>query len=471
MSAARNTRFCRIWPAIAGLASLLPVGRAWAQKTPVTLPQVVALAVRQFPQVEVARRTAAADRDATLLARLAYLPRLRLYGQLNRATDNNLGGLLFPNALPVIGGPVLPSSAASFWGSTIGASVAWEPYAFGRRRAEAASAGFRALSARQRYRLARLRAGTAAAGAFFAGLAAGQELRASRSDVKRWRSVDRTVHALVAAQLRPAGDAARVDSELAAARVSAVQAKEALRQADYRLAEGLGLPRARLSLQAGRLPSLLPASATPPGQPNPRTHPAVRAQVYRLAAAMARQQAISRRARPRLYLMGAADARTARGLAPANPAVPEASAANWAVGASIQFSISGWLRTRRRERIALDQARAQQARDRAVREQFEAAVRGARAYWRAAWRTARITPAELAAARTGEADARARYQAGLSSIVDLVNAEQVLSRALSADALARLNVWQSLLRWDYLRGHLRPFLRAVRRDSVQGRNP
>lgn len=471
MSAARSTRFCRRWPAIAGLASLLLVGRTWAQKTPVTLPQVVALAVRQYPQVEVARQTAAAGRDATLLARLAYLPRLRLYGQLNRATDNNLGGLLFPNPLPVISGPVLPSNSQSFWGSTIGAAMTWEPYAFGRRRAEIARARFRALSARERYRLARLRAGTAAAGAFLAVLGAGQELRVSRSDVRRWRAVDRTVHALVAAQLRPVGDSARVDAELAAARVAAVQAQEALQQAEYRLAEGLGLPRARISLQPGRLSSLLPASATPPRQPNPRTHPAVRAQMDRLAAAKARQQAISRRARPRLYLLGAADARTARGLAPANLPIAEASAANWAVGGSIQFSISGWLRIRRRERIARDQTRARQARERAVRQQLEAAARGARADWRAAWRTARITPAELAAARTGEADARARYQAGLSNVVDLVNAEQVLSLALSADALARLNVWQTLLRWDYLRGHLRPFLRAVRRASVQGRNP
>lgn len=428
--------------------------------------------MKQYPRVIAARQASAAGQDAVRLARLTYLPRLEIYGQLNRATDNNLGGLLFHNPLPVITGPVLASSSASFWGGTGGAAISWEPYTFGRRRAGVASARYAAMSDRQRLELARLRAGAGAAEAFLAVLSETQALTVSQSNVHRWRAVDRIVHALAKAQLRPAGDAARVDAELAAARVTAVEAEAARQEALWRLAERLGVPQARLALQAGELASSLPRSSAPPPPPKAQRHPAALVQRDRAAAAKAREREISRQAWPRILLLGAAEVRRAQGLASLGSLqIPAGNATNWAAGASVQFSISRWLRTRREKQIALAKARQQQAREREIRQRLEYANRNAQAAWQAVWQTARITPTELTAARTGEAEARARYQAGLTNIVDLMNAEEILSRAQSANALARLNVWQVLLRWNYLRGRLRPFLNALQSTYTGGKVP
>ncbi len=432
------------------------------RRTALSLPQAVRLAVRQYPESQAARQASAASRNGLRLARLAYLPQLEIYGQINRATDNNLGGLLFANPLPALSGPVTAFSPASYWGSTGGATIAWEPYGFGRRRAGIARARDAARSAFERSRLARLRAGMGAASAYLAVLSAEQGLRVSRSDVRRWKSVDRIVHALVQAQLRPAGDAARVDAELSAVRIEAVRAAEAFSQERDLLAESLGMAQARLTLNPGRLASRLPAATKSPMLPNLRQHPDYRAAVANLAAAQAHRREASRQGMPRLYLLGAATVRRSRSVTPATGLfMPEANAANWAAGAAVRFSISGWLRARRRARIASDLTREQQARTNGVEQQLEYAERNVRAAWQSAWRTAHITPAELASARTGEADARARYQAGLSNVVDLVNAEQVLSQALASNAQARLRVWQVLLRQDYLRGHLRPYLNSV----------
>jgi outer membrane protein TolC len=71
------------------------------------------------------------------------------------------------------------------------------------------------------------------------------------------------------------------------------------------------------------------------------------------------------------------------------------------------------------------------------------------------------SPIELQAAQMGEAQARARYQAGLSAIVDLANAEQLLARAQSDDALSRLQVWRGWLEMGFAAGDLQPFLRAA----------
>lgn len=460
-----------IMASAAGVLALAGPARAQVVMS-VSLRKAVALAARQYPHVQAARAARAAGRDSARLARLAYLPSVEIYGQLDRATQNNLGGLLFPNPMPVISGPVLAPSAASFWGGVGGASISWEPYAFGRRRAGVASARYEALSAAERFRLARLRARTAAAAAYLALLAADQDLRSSRSDTRRWRSVDRIVHALVRAQLRPAGDAARVDAELAAAQVAVVQVREARRKLAYRLAERLGEPNTRLVLQSRYLARNVPPSSGMSAEPRPGQFPAVRSAAARVLAVESLQREISRQRLPRAYLLGSVETRAATGpVSPAGSGPLGASASNWAAGASVEFSISRWLRTRRRERIARDQARRQRAHERGVRQRFEYAVRGAKADWQAAWRAAQIIPAELSAARIGEADARARYQTGLATVVDLVNAEQVLSRALSANAVARLNVWEALLRWEYLRGHVGPFLRSAARARKARRIP
>ena len=52
---------------------------------------------------------------------------------------------------------------------------------------------------------------------------------------------------------------------------------------------------------------------------------------------------------------------------------------------------------------------------------------------------------QLAAAQQSEAQARARYQAGLASIVEVADAQSLLAQAEYQDQLARVDVWRALL--------------------------
>src|SRR5204863_352143 len=71
------------------------------------------------------------------LARTAYLPRVDAVAQVNRATRNNVFGMLLPqSAIPSISGPVIGSNnTGTVWGSALGALVSWEPFDFGLRQA------------------------------------------------------------------------------------------------------------------------------------------------------------------------------------------------------------------------------------------------------------------------------------------------------------------------------------------------
>ena len=72
------------------------------------------------------------------------------------------------------------------------------------------------------------------------------------------------------------------------------------------------------------------------------------------------------------------------------------------------------------------------------------------------------TPVQLVAARESEAQARARYDAGLASIVEVAEAQALLAQAEYQNAVARVDVWRALLAQAVARGNVGPFIELVR---------
>ena len=109
---------------------------------PLTLTQAVENALRNYPSIRVSQEQMNAAAAGIQLARTAYLPRVDGLAQVNRATRNNVFGLLLPQSvIPSISGPVLGSNNfGTVWGSAVGALVTWEPFDFGLRGANVAAA-------------------------------------------------------------------------------------------------------------------------------------------------------------------------------------------------------------------------------------------------------------------------------------------------------------------------------------------
>src|SRR5256885_4747309 len=103
-----------------------------------TLEEAVNYALKNYPAVRAAMERASAAESGIALARTSYLPRADALWQGNRASRNNILGLLLPNStIPTVSGPVLPTtSGQGAWGSAAGLLFSWEPFDFGRRRAE-----------------------------------------------------------------------------------------------------------------------------------------------------------------------------------------------------------------------------------------------------------------------------------------------------------------------------------------------
>ena len=112
---------------LAALTIALVVPALCQAQTPqtrsVTVAEAVTYALAHYPSIrEMRARVEVADAGVDV-ARAAYAPRLDLLWQVNRATSNNVFGLLLPQAVvPPISGPVLgTTSFDSVWGSAAGA--------------------------------------------------------------------------------------------------------------------------------------------------------------------------------------------------------------------------------------------------------------------------------------------------------------------------------------------------------------
>ena len=109
---------------------------------PLTLAEAVERSRATYPAIRASMQQVGAAIEGINLARTAFLPRADFLGQLNRATHNNVFGVLLPQSvIPSMSGPVLQTnSASSVWGSAVGALVTWEPVDFGLRKANVETA-------------------------------------------------------------------------------------------------------------------------------------------------------------------------------------------------------------------------------------------------------------------------------------------------------------------------------------------
>ncbi len=434
-----------------------------------TLEQAMRYAADHYPAVRAAVEEVNASAADVRVARTAYLPRLDSVWQTNRATANNIFGQLLPQAvIPSISGPVLPSAVSdSAWSSAVGALASWEPFDFGLRGAEIASADAAVARARAGEALTRLDVQAAVGAAFLDLLAAQAGLTAAQANLQRREVLQRSVRALVDNQLRPGADGSRADAEHAAAATRAIEAQRDVTLAQLAFTRLLGLPPSPGITAIGepllaREPSPLASGASA----QPAAHPLVQAQQATLDEARARERTLARTDRPRVFLESSVSARGS-GANAAGPFEDGAGGlglerANWAAGVQVVFpNAFDFSSLRARKAAAAATTEAEAARYLETMLNVTGEQRAAAARLEAARLIAANTPVQLAAAEQSESQARARYDAGLTGMVDVADAQNLLADAEVQNQLARVGIWRSLLAAAVAQGDLEPFLTLV----------
>jgi outer membrane protein TolC len=443
-------------------------GALSAQQAPpaagLTLNQAVEDALKNYPSIRVTQEQMNAAAAGIRLAQTAYLPRVDGLAQMNRATRNTFYGLLLPQSIiPGVDG-VPANNFGSVWDSGVGVLVSWQPFDFGLRAANVATATAARNQAQAAMNRTRYDVAVATADAFLTVIAAQKTAEAARAGVDSWQVLLRSIHALTAAELRPGADESRVQAELAAAQTQIAQAEQAIDVARSTVAQFVGLDPAQVIVSPGKLTDQLP-----PERPEPpletAANPVAMEQVAAIAQTESQRNATARTYYPQFLVQGLAAARgtgllsdgsrlgALNGLAPTTP--------NFGIGLTVTFPAMDRFALREQESMQSANIRAGQAESLVIAANLQAQFNIALATLAGARRVAANTPIEVASARAALQQATARYQSGLAPIDDVAQAQRLLVQAQIDDSLARLSVWRAKLRLATARGDVQPFLAEV----------
>jgi len=423
-----------------------------------TLERAIAVALEKHPRLAGARAEVAAADARTEQARATELPSLGVSAQINRSTGNTVPGTFFqtPGFPAISGAPRGRAFDSGAWQTGASLWATWDVLSPVRDAADvdAALAGEREASALADAQ--RLEVAYRAADSFFLVLEAQEATRAAEANRARARTLVEVVTPLVEQNLRPGAELARARAELASAETLLARTEQArdVRRAEF--AQTLGTPNAAVD-------------AAPDGVTGPlddwrlRTGVRVETNPRVLAANASIERAAQEERRVELAYLPRVDVCAAIWLrgsgyygSPADGTVPDIP--NWAAGATFTWNFFELSSIRARAKVAAADHSLAVAKHDETYLAVASELSSASTVLKGALAVSKQTPMTLAAAQAAEQQASARYKTGLTSIVEVADADRVLSQAEMDDAVARLEVRRALLSLARASGDLGPFV-------------
>jgi outer membrane protein TolC len=432
---------------------LLGVGSiALADREPpqMTLAQALGFAREHQPQIRSALAELEARRAEAKIPRAEWLPRIGGTVQVLLGTANNTTAIYFAVGevqLPRIGATRSVDTNWSPSGSTLAAlSVGQEVYDFGRIAARVAVADAFTEMASASAEAAGLDVQLGVEEAFHAVLAAKQVQAATEDAYKRAVTHRDFAQASTRSGLRPPIDLTRAQADLALLEVRRIRASTGVRAARAALAASMAFDA--LEVDAAPLePDQTPAPAfeqalDQAGQKNPL----IRAALARVRAQESTTRAITHALYPNLFASAGLSGR-AGGATPSSGNVPYGDGwlpdiANWHLGLVLQWNIfDGTVLAQR----AASRAHEEAARAALSMVRLSVTLETERAFLDldAALKALAGLEESVRAARANQAQAEARFKAGLGTIVELADAETLLTNAQLELAVGQFTVARS----------------------------
>ena len=441
--------------------------QAPAAASAMTLEQAVRYALAHHPAVAGALARIDGARASRDLAAAARIPTLDAAAMVGGATGNVTAGSFFPmSGVPGSSGPVGTTSLGGAAWTTTAALISTVPLTGFVRANRLTSARAAAEHAAESGADAvRLDVAYTAAAAYLRAMAAAAAQRATEAGVRRARTLLTRTDALVTQQLRPGADLSRARAELADAERDEANAERQRAIAEAQLAEAVGsaTPVAAMDTAVAAA-APLPASSA--------DHPLIAEAKDAEVAAIRERDVAALGWWPRLDVVGALWARgsgiAVNGVVPPsmhdglNPAVP-----NWALGLSVSWPLLGFPAISAESRRTDAAVAMANASERAVENAVSSARRAADADAAGAAMVAQRSKVALDAARIALDQAAARYDAGLSSVADVADAQRLLARAEAADAVAGIESLAAQLGVARAGGNLQALLALTKPGSAR----
>lgn len=448
-------------------------------KAPLTLVGTVQLTEKNYPQlIQQQAEVRAARKNVTLQKIKEYNPNSLMSYQDVVASHNRLTQTLFSSpSLPTTPGPgpeTVTMHPKAF--SAAGFIIDWAPIDFGLHKARIDLSKAEYKYSEANYGLTLLDATVEAATRFLDTLVMQEQVNVAIANVQRFSDFSTVVHAQVGAGLKAAADASLADSQLANARNDLIRAR-----LNYDLARAaLGY----ITGQGGDLLDIYPGgmiSSTEPENPIKappifENHPKALSRRALVSTRLASRRILDKQYYPTLRWLGGMSLRgttfhTNKGDVEAPdvsgifPVVP-----NWNVGLMIDFPFLDIIRINAEKKVVDERVVAARASyDLALQELRTEDVQ-ARTRLQAATDLAANMPIQVQAAEAAARQAQARYEAGLATVAQVAEANQILADSRVKQAVANVGVWKALLAVAAVHGDIKPFLSAAQK-ATGGQQP
>jgi outer membrane protein TolC len=422
-----------------------------------------------YPSIRMKNAEKEASRFELKAIQTNYIPSFVVQGQVLNGTSNQVRGPFFPNegmALPVSGG-IKPNgyTDVSTWTSYATGFVNWRVFNFGKFKSQVDAAKAETNSTEADYQNELFQQQIKASDAFILSLISNAMVRSQRTNLDRVKSLLDVTRAYTKSGLKPGVDSSLVKAEFSKATLQLLESQRIANEQSVYLKEQMGLK--------SDIPINLDTLIYTSKQPQPfdavkdySRNPRLKFLQSVVDLNEANIKSIRRKEYPSISFIAGSWARGS-GIADKQDAngnfiydksfsggVGFRPYLDWMVGVSTIWNITTLFKTGQ-------EAKAQRqvyimAKERYNEEtlRVESEVERARLRYAAALEAARQAPIQLSAAQDAYKQAKARYDAGLSSILELTQTFALLNRAEVDLGIARGNVWRAVIAYAAASGNL-----------------
>lgn len=432
----------------AAALTLWMAGISWAEQvpgslltatTPLTLPQAVAIALKNHPQIATAQNVAAAAGQRVTVAKAPYYP------TINGEITGSQG--LYASRLGA--GSISTSLLFSRFGQGVQATQLLSD--FGRTKNLVAQSRYQAEAANEATQATANDVVLGVNRAWFEVLQAQAYVNVANETVRARQTLTNQVAALAAAQLKSQVDVSFAEVNLSEAKLLLLRSQDAVERAYADLARAMGQDRpVQYQLATVATPPTLPASADPLITDAIRNRPELRDLRLRLEAAKSFEQAEGDLKKPTISAVAVGG-----GLPylDQNPRVAPHEYEAAAVNVDIPI-FNGHLFSARKQ-AAHYEAQAADHRVRNLQQQVERDVRAAWIAASTAYQRIPVTDELLKQAQLALDLAQGRYDLGLASIVEITQAQLNLTQAQIENVSAKYDYQSTYSELQYTVGALR----------------
>ncbi|MBX9569714.1 MAG: TolC family protein [Candidatus Obscuribacterales bacterium] len=298
-----------------------------------------------------------------------------------------------------------------------------------------------------------------------------EQVNVAIANVQRFADFSLVVHAQVGAGLKPAADASLADSQLANARNDLIRARLNYDLARADLALIIGQGGELIDIEPGKMISLSDPENPLKAPPILENHPKALTKKAEVFTRLASRKILDKQYYPTFRWLGGVTLRgttfhTNRGDVEAPdvsgifPVIP-----NWSVGMMVDFPFLDILRINAEKKVINERITAARSAYNLAIQELKTEDVQSRTRLQAATELASNMPIQVQAAEAAARQAQARYEAGLATVAQVAEANQILADSRVKEAVANVGVWKALLAVSAVHGDLRPFLSAADKAS------